>query len=84
MTPTSQIKPILFYGDEECEVERFDRVFLRHADGEFEGVVMVIHPRNREVTVTYQDDIDRTRAGEPKKKRVRTSIDTVDLIARDG
>jgi hypothetical protein len=78
------IKRVLFYRGEEYEVERFDKVTLRHEGWQFDGVVMIVHPRNREVTVTYQDDLDTRRDGDPKKKRVRTSIDNVDLIARDG
>jgi hypothetical protein len=77
----------LSYAGEEpeiYEVELFDRVDLRHEGCQFEGVVMVIHPRKREVTVSFLDDCAATRSGEPRKRRIRTSIVNVDLIARDG
>lgn len=76
----------LWYGDEVCgdEVELHDRIKLRDGDYVHDGVVTILHPFSHEVTVRYEDCLDTTRSGRPRKKIARVHIMDCDLIRRGG
>lgn len=76
----------MYYGDDSVyAVEPFDAVEVRVDGHTFDGQVLKLHPRGREVTVRYRDDLDVTRTtGEPRWKTRRVDVSAVDLIKRDG
>lgn len=81
---------VLYYGDDSSPdgyaVELYDLVEVRIDGHTYSGgIVRAIHPRSREVTVSYEDHLDCARTtGDPRRKRCRAHILAVDLIGRDG
>lgn len=79
---------VLYYGDDviggEYAVEIGDHVEVRIDGHVHDGQVAKLHPKSHEVTVRYLDELNTTRAGEPRRKTARVHVLTVDLIRRDG
>ena len=75
----------LCYDDDlEYPVEIFDHVEVKIDGNTFNGIVKAIHPRSREVSVTYDDYFDLTKTTvTPRRKSHRAHISAVDLLRRD-
>jgi hypothetical protein len=89
--PPSKPKAILFYGESEMdehpyEIELGDEVeFL--GDGQFGpathlGEITAIQSRNRTARVSYLDETDWTKDGEPKKKAATVPVADLTLVRR--
>jgi hypothetical protein len=70
--------------DENYQVELYDVVEVRIDRHTHMGIVTRLFPRAGEVQVRYQDELDATRSGSPRRKSGRVPVRDVDLLERDG
>jgi hypothetical protein len=70
--------------DDTYAVEIYDVVDIEIDRHIHSGIVTRLFPRMGEVQVRYADDLDFTRAGNPRIKSRRVSVRQISLVARDG
>ena len=70
--------------DATYAVEIYDVVDVEIDRQTHVGVITRLFPCTGEVRVRYRDEIDVTRAGNPRIKSVRVAVREISLMARDG